>query len=529
VPAAVVCVAGVGVLGFLTQMRGNGANGSGDDSTAFTVKRGDLTISVTENGDIKAVKSTDIKCDVEGRTSIVSIVPEGTNVTQEDVDNGKVLVELDSSKLKEDLAQRQIEFATAEASQAEAKEAYAIQVKQNESNVTAAELKMRFALIDLQKYLGERVATRLIDKPDPNTDCRKEIAAILQDPNNLGGEAKQKIRELTGAITLAESNLQNAIYTLEWTQKLRDKQYVAETQLQRDKLDKQRLEIDREKAKIAEDLFLRYEFPKQVEKLLSDYQEAQRELERTEARARSQLAQTKAKLASADATLSLQKDRLEKVQKQLAACIIKAPAVGQVVYWSSTERWIRFKIEQGAEIPQGYKIITIPDASDMKVEIKVHETWVDKVQPGQPAKITIAAFPDKTFTGKVLKKAPLANPDDFLNPDLKVYTTDVSIDGTNDALKTGMTGKVEVTVDHLHDVLYVPIQSVVSEGEIKVCYIVGSRPQKREVQTGLFNDNFVEIKSGLSEGEEVLLNPPQWSEPEKKDEARAETKPAEPK
>jgi ABC-type Zn uptake system ZnuABC Zn-binding protein ZnuA len=48
------------------------------------------------------------------------------------------------------------------------------------------------------------------------------------------------------------------------------------------------------------------EFPKQAEKFLSDYQEAQRELERTQARARSQLAQAKAKLTSADATLSLQ-------------------------------------------------------------------------------------------------------------------------------------------------------------------------------------------------------------------------------
>jgi len=531
VPAVVVCIAAVGVLGFLTQMRGHGANAAEDNSTAFTVKRGDLTISVTENGDIKAVKSTDIKCEVEGRTAIVNIVPEGTYITPEDVNNGKVLVELDSSKLKQDLAQRQIDFATAEANHAEAKEAYDIQVKQNESNVTAAELKMRFALIDLQKYLGERVTTRLLDKSDPNADFKKVTAAILQDPNSLGGEAKQKLRELTGAITLAESNLQNAIYTLEWTQKLREKQYVAETQLQRDKLDKQRLEIDKEKAEIAEDLFKRYEFPKQVEKLLSDYQEAQRELERTEARARSQLAQAKAKLTGADAMLSLQKDRLEKVQKQLAACVVKAPAVGQVVYWSSTERWGRVTIEQGAEVPQGYKIITIPDASQMKVEIKVHETWIDKIQPGQPAKITIAAFPDKTFTGKVLKKAPLASPDDFLNPDLKVYTTDVSIEGTHDALKTGMTGKVEVTVDELRDVLYVPIQSVVSVGQAKVCYVMGSRPQKREVQTGLFNDSFVEIKSGLEEGESVLMNPPQWGEQEKaeKDKSPASTPVTEPK
>jgi HlyD family secretion protein len=187
-----------------------------------------------------------------------------------------------------------------------------------------------------------------------------------------------------------------------------------------------------------------------------------------------------------------------------------------VVYWSSTQEWVRYKIEQGAEIPEGYKIITIPDASQMKVEVKIHETWIDKIEPNQPAKITIAAFPDKVFTGKVLTKAPLANPDRWMNPDLKVYNTDVSIDGKHDALKTGMTGKVEIIINELKDVLYVPIQSVVTVEEKEVCYIMASRAEKREVETGLFNDNFVEIKSGLSEGEKVLLNPPRWRASENK-------------
>jgi multidrug efflux pump subunit AcrA (membrane-fusion protein) len=40
------------------------------------------------------------------------------------------------------------------------------------------------------------------------------------------------------------------------------------------------------------------------------------------------------------------------------------------------------------------------------------------------------------------------------------------------------------------------------------------RSAKREVETGLFNENFVEIKSGLTEGEKVLLNPPKWTAPE---------------
>ena len=325
----------------------------------------------------------------------------------------------------------------------------------------------------------------------------------------------QKLRELTGNISLAKSNLEGAAYTLEWTEKLHEKKYVAETELRKHRLDKQRLEIEEEKARIALTLFQLYEFAKQTEQLLSDYKEAQRELDRTEARARAQLAQAKARLASASSTFQVQKQRLDKLKKQIVACMIRAPAVGQVVYWSSTQRWSRVKIEQGAEVPEGYKIITIPDASEMKVEVKIHETWIDRIEPNQPAEITVEAFPDKSFTGKVLKKAPLADTEDWLNPDLKVYSTDVGIDGTHDALKTGMTGKVTVIIDKLQDVLYVPIQCVVTVEDKKICYVAGSPAQKREVETGLFNDNFVEIKSGLAEGEKVLLNPPKWTEPEK--------------
>jgi len=58
----------------------------------------------------------------------------------------------------------------------------------------------------------------------------------------------------------------------------------------------------------------------------------------------------------------------------------------------------------------------------------------------------------------------------------------------------------------------VPIQSVVTVEEKKVCYVMASTtPQQREVETGLFNDNFVEIKKGLTEGEIVSLNPPRWT------------------
>jgi HlyD family secretion protein len=510
----VVAASGIVLFAFFNR-RSSSSAATGNRPGIYTVRRGDLPITVTESGDIKALNSTDIQSEVEGQTTIISIVDEGTTITPEDVNNGKILVELDSSSIKERLTQQEITFLTAEASYTEAKEALDIQIKQNDSDIKGGEMKVRFALMDLQKYLGEGVAKKLMLGATNPGDEGNEIASLIDEPN-LGGEALQKLRELNDDITLAESRFEQASDTLMWTQKLYDKKYVAETELRGDQLAMQSSKIQTERAKTALELFRLYEFPKEAEKLLSDHDEAERELDRIKANARSRLAQAQAKLDSNEAKYSLEKERLEKLRKQFDACTIRAPVPGQVVYSSSTmDRWMRrnYPIEIGATVRERQKIISIPDTSKMKVEVKIHETWVDKVQPGQQTKITVAAFPEKTFTGKVLKKAPLAAPEEWLNPDLKVYATDVSIDGTHDFLKTGMTAKVEIIIDELKDVISIPIQAVLNTRGKKVCFVLnGSTHEQRQVETGAFNDSFVEIKSGLTEGEKVLLNPPRLTD-----------------
>jgi RND family efflux transporter MFP subunit len=371
-------------------------------------------------------------------------------------------------------------------------------------------MEVRFKLMDLQKYLGVGVAEKLVSgKTNPGYEPN-EIPSLIED-TQLGGEALQKLRELEVDIDLKDMELKEADSKLTWTQKLYEKEYVSRTDLEADILSQKRSEIALKKARTAKNLFIEYEFPKEAEKRLSDCDEAKRELDRTQARARSKLAQAQAKLKSTEATYLLHKERLEKLKEQLEACTIKAPASGQVVYGSSEQPWYRRDrmIEEGAEVWERQKIISIPDQSEMKVEIKVHETWIDKVKIGQAADITVAAFPDKTFTGKVLKKAPLADQQGWFRGDLKVYVTDVSIDGTHDFLKTGMSAKVTVLIDELQDVLIVPIQAVITVEGRKLCYCSSNKgPEKREVETGLFNDDFVEVKGGLVEGEKVLLNPP---------------------
>jgi HlyD family secretion protein len=515
----VLAAATITVVALALLLASNGKSGpavSNKNISTFKAHKDNLTVTITENGSIKARNAINIKSDVEGQVTIISIIPEGTYITPEDVNN-KLLVELDSSSLTENLAQREIEFASAESSYAEANEGYAIQLKQNESDITAAQLKVKFALMDFKKYMGETLAEQLILAVESDPNSTYNITLLLDDPNKLGrAAASQKFTDLQDQIELAGSKLAKAQYQLEGTQQLYEANYVAEIELKGDELEKRSYEIQNKQAGITLDLFKLYDFPKEAEKLLSDYYEAKRELDRTHARTRSKLAQAMAQLKSAEARFQLQKDRVDKLKKQIAACTIKAPAPGLVVYASNNDYWYRERpIEVGATVQQREEIMTLPDTSEMIVEIAVHESSVTKVKPGQTAKITIDAFPDKTFTGKVLKTAPL--PDQrrgWLSPDMKVYTTQVIIDGSYDFLKPGMSAKVEILVEQLNDVIIVPVQVVANRGGKKVCYCLTDQgPQQREVQTGSFNDTFVQITDGLTVGEEVMMNPPRIIEP----------------
>jgi HlyD family secretion protein len=498
-------------------------------SSTFTARQDDLTITVSEGGSIRAHNSIQYKCQVERRgadVTILSIVPAGTYITQEDVDKNKVLVELDSSALKDRLTQEKISLASNQENVISAEEALHIQELQNESDIADAELRKTFALMDFQKYLGETIANTFVKDVNSSTNINQiDVASLLKDPNSLGGAASQELKRLTDSITLADSKLERADDTLGWTKKLYDKKYVSSNELQADQLDYDSLKIQKEQAVINLDLFKLYDFPKQVEQLLSNYIEAGRQLQRTYAECRSRQAQAQVKLSMAKSRFDDQAEQVKELEQQIEYCVIKAKAPGLVVYGTGGEadffRAMRGRggmgsgmIAEGEVVSEGQVIISMPDTASMVAEISVHETEVDKVRPGQPATIVMDAFPDKVLQGEVLEVAPL--PDEqrgWMNPDLKVYKTLVKIDGTHDFLRSRMSCKVQILVEHLKDVIVVPIQVVSNRSGRKVCFVTTPQgAQERVVKTGAFNDTFVQVVEGLQEGEEVLLNPPLFSE-----------------
>ena len=502
----------------------------------FTVRRDNLTITVTEGGSIRAHKSIEYKCKVErgretGELTILSVVPAGTYVNQEDVDANMVLVQLDASGLEERLIQEDMELSGDQENVTSATEAHDIQEIQNESDIADAQLKVRFALLDLQKYLGAELAEKLVKDVNKESNLTEHISPFLgevkNDPNMLEGSAAgEELKRLQDDIVLAEGSLKNEEDNLAGTRKLHDANYVSDLDLQRDELTVQNRKFARESSEVALALFKEYDFPKNAEQNLSDYVEAGRQLQRVYAQCRSRLAQAQVKLSTAKEQLYWQEKRVKEIKQNIEYCTIRAQAPGLVVYGTGGSddmyRSMRGRgggsssgiTAEGESVSEGQTILSMPDTAAMVAEIGVHETEVDKVRAGQPATIVMDAFPDKVLEGEVVEVAPL--PDQqrgFMNPDLKVYKALVRIDGTHDFLKSRMSCKVQILVEQLEDAIIVPIQVVSNRVGNKVVYVITSQGhQERVVRTGLFNDTFVEIIEGLEEGEEIMLNPPLFSE-----------------
>ena len=554
---------GLALLGFYLL----GARGKPDEhGVTFVARKGPLVISVLEGGSIESEEKGEIKCEVKGGqgVKILKIVEEGYQVTEEDVRTNKVLVELDSADLRDRIVQQEITFESTVASLTEAQQSYEIQVNQNLSDVMAAVQKARFARMDFEKYMGDHAAAAIIAQLGLDTELDAEMLLPMEPPETItsagavlepnlaelsaarnltidpsagrtsppidfaryadidalgDGEAKQKLREFQDTLQVSQKEQQQAQATLDGTQRLFEKSFVTKTDLDRDQLAFENNALKVKKAQTALGLFEKYEFPKAAEENLSKHTEALRELDRTRKGALSKLAQASAKLKSAQARHNLEERQLKELHEQLEKCSISAPRPGLVVYGDGGEtRYWRGEeqIREGAAVREQQTVITVPDMSRICIKVKVHESYIKKIKKGQQATITVDAFPDRSLDGEVSQVAVLPDSENaWLNPDMKVYRTTVTIKGKHEWIRPGMSAKVQIQVDQLSDVVYIPLQAVNTLKTRKVCYVVrNGSVEMREVQIGQFNDEFIEVTEGIAEGDPVALRTPPGTESE---------------
>lgn len=551
-------------------LRGGGKGESAEkDMPVADAQKGDLVIDVLEGGNIQALNFLEFRNEVKlpNGVKILEIIDEGYYVTEDDVAKGKVLVRLDQSELEEAIVDHDVQFQQTEAAYAEAKQSIEIQESEALSSIKLERQKLRFALLDFQKFVGaqaaqstlqklglpfdndslaayEKEATMLIvdafdtrELADDATDDTSVTNFALETDDSLAanvnfgsflkdellgdGEAEQTIRRMRDEALVASSELAVVEESVEGAKRLHEREFITKQTLENEMvgLDKARLALQRTETEL--ELFRDYEFPKEAEKMLSVYEEALLSLIRSKREKMAQMSQIYAKFRSAKRRYELELKKRENLEEQLASCIIRAKLPGLVAYGGANDNYYTSRyydgISSGATLKNGQPIITIPDMSKLGVEVNIHESHIKKIELGQKVYITAESVPDKTLIGRIAKVAVLPDSNaSRYNPSLKVYPATVEIEGTHDFLKPGMSAKVEIIVDELEDVTYVPVQAVFVENSEHFVFLKTLGGYKRQlVQIGAYNNDFIELKEGIKAGDEVFLKMPDSYEPAK--------------
>jgi HlyD family secretion protein len=420
------------------------------------VKPGKLKVVVEARGSLEAARVADLYCTVEGQSRILSLVPEGRAVKQ-----GDLVCELDSSGLRDQLVNQEIAEQRSSAAYLNAK------------------LSREVAEIAVAEYVEG------IFKQDLYT-LKSEIAgaeaAIQKAEDRL--ERTQRARQRMSEVAKDAKTPADIAAELDVVDRLED----AEQSLQKER---KTLELARAKLNVLE----KYTREKTTKAL-----KVEAERKRT------------VELGKKEAWM-LEKNKTGKLKKQIEACRICAPRDGSVVHANDPGRRGsngRPLVEEGAMVRERQKIASVLDlAGPIQVNLKVPESKVDFVSPGLRATVTADAFPLSILPGTVASVAPLPDPFAMASWDSKVYTTKVRLDEGLPALRPGMTARAEIKVSELHNVLAVPIQSVIRlDGKDQVAI---QRPdggfEWHAVVLGVSNDAMTEVESGLKSGDIVALKP----------------------
>ncbi|MGD0739740.1 MAG: efflux RND transporter periplasmic adaptor subunit [Terracidiphilus sp.] len=220
--------------------------------------------------------------------------------------------------------------------------------------------------------------------------------------------------------------------------------------------------------------------------------------------AQAQVGVDTAKLKQARAQVLQSQASLKQLEEQLGYTTIVAPMDGVI---------LSRDVEMGDAVSSilvlgstATLVMTEGDTSEVYVQGKVDEADIAHVYMGQPARIKVESFRDRTFNGKVTKIAPMGVQKD----NVTTFEVRVSINNPGGELKANMTANAEILLDEHKGVLTIPENAVLYDNQKNASVQIPDKHQKEgfrkiPVTVGLSNGSVTEIISGLKEGDQVVL------------------------
>jgi HlyD family secretion protein len=413
------------------------------------VSRADLAPILVAPGRAESSQRTVIRCELENMTGSASTTGGSSTLTWllpegTPVKRGEVLARLDAATYDEMLRQQ------------------AIVVEQAKASHLQTRLDFEIAQLAVREYLE--------------------------------GTVKETVEGLEGTLALARSDLSRARDRLEWTVKMNQKGYVSAAQIVTDRQAVTTLDLALQRQVGAYDLFMRFTLPK------------------TEKTLRAAVTTAETSMNNEQVKLNRQVERFELLKKQVDRCTIRAPHDGVLYYYQEQRRGPNSQntgIEEGIAVRQQQRLFYLPDLGAMEIQVALNEVVVDRIKPGLRAKVSFEALPHLEVEGQLVSVNQIPVPQNERGEDVRYFLGVVKLEHGGSGLKPGMTARVEIALPPRRDVLAVPHRAVVAEEGRSVCFVArGDDLERRTVRAGQATTRLVEILDGLSEGEEVALDPP---------------------
>ncbi|PHS17439.1 MAG: hypothetical protein COA78_03065 [Blastopirellula sp.] len=403
-----------------------------DPAQTHTITRGDLLVTVTEQGTLESSNNTEIKCKVRGNNTLIWVIESGTEVKA-----GDELFRLETLLIDDQISERTKYAHLAHSA-----------VARSQANVTRAKLA-------ISEYLeGQFVSS---------------LATLQKD------------------LAIAESKLLSSKYILGYTKMMSKSGYKSELEVEEKEFAVAQADLNLKIAETKIDVLKKFTKEEELATLRGDFAVSKAEHEANKEK------------EYAD------KERLNRAKEELEFCTVKADRAGIVIY-PTGEQWENApEIEEGATVHKDQVLLLMPDLTQMQVKVGMHESIVDRIQPGITAIVTL---PNQTLEGSISSVAEVAQPAGWWTGNIVKYDTMIELPSMVEGLKPGMSVEVEVIMARYENVIKIPTAAVIETNQGYACWVETKQgTQRRTLQLGDSSDMFIVVESGVIEGDQVILDP----------------------
>jgi HlyD family secretion protein len=198
------------------------------------------------------------------------------------------------------------------------------------------------------------------------------------------------------------------------------------------------------------------------------------------------------KLRTAQASLDSAKLSLEQAQRNLDKAKIIAPFDGVVAA-------VNYSVGDSVGASAA---VTVVDLAHLQIKVSVAEVDLAKIKVGNPAQVTLDALPGKTYTAQVIAVSPSGT----ITQGVVNYPVLLELMNVDDAIKPGMTANLTIEVERRDNVLLIPTRAVRTQGNQRIVTVQAQGQLiPTRITTGLSSDTFIEVTSGLQEGDVVVV------------------------